>query len=104
MVNVRLTAATGPAEREAAVSMVEAIPGRHRITVGADKAYCTKDFVANMCELSAALRDMIAVASGSRCTSDRGASSCRPTATPATLPVRTLNGYRIYSNKAVMIA
>lgn len=48
VVNVRLTAATGLAEREAAVSMVEAIPGRHRITVGADKAYDTKDFVANM--------------------------------------------------------
>ncbi|MBP2304588.1 hypothetical protein J2849_000959 [Azospirillum melinis] len=46
--------ATGLAEREAAVSMVEAIPGRHRITVGADKAYDTKDFVANMRELDAA--------------------------------------------------
>ena len=54
VVDVRLTAATGLAEREAAVSMVEAIPGRHRITVGADKAYDTKDFVANMRELGAA--------------------------------------------------
>ena len=54
VVNVRLTAATGLAEREAAVSMVEAIPGRHRITVGADKAYDTKDFMANMRELDAA--------------------------------------------------
>ncbi|WP_145681141.1 IS5 family transposase, partial [Azospirillum brasilense] len=54
VVDVRLTAATGLAEREAAVSMVEAIPGRHRITVGADKAYDTRDFVANMRELGAA--------------------------------------------------
>lgn len=54
VVDVRLTAATGLAEREAAVSMVEAIPGRHRITVGADKAYDTKDFLANMRELGAA--------------------------------------------------
>jgi len=54
VVDVRLTAATGLAEREAAVSMVEAIPGRHRITVGADKAYDTKDFVATMRELGAA--------------------------------------------------
>ena len=34
--------------------MVEAIPGRHRITVGADKAYDTKDFVATMRQLGAA--------------------------------------------------
>ncbi|MGF7178426.1 hypothetical protein FHS63_006232 [Azospirillum doebereinerae] len=54
VVDVRLTATTGLAEREAAVAMVEAIPGRHRITVGADKAYDTKDFVANMRSLGAA--------------------------------------------------
>lgn len=52
--DVRLTLATGLAEREAAVSMVEAITGRHRITVGADKAYDTKDFVANRRSLGAA--------------------------------------------------
>jgi len=53
VVDVRLTAATGTAEREAAVAMVEAIPGRHRITLGADKAYDTRDFVATMRELAA---------------------------------------------------
>ncbi|MCW2244766.1 transposase [Azospirillum fermentarium] len=53
VVDVRLTAATGLAEREAAVSMVEAISGCHRITLGADKAYDTKDFVANMRRLGA---------------------------------------------------
>jgi hypothetical protein len=41
----RLTAATGRAERETAVRLVEAVPGRHRITVGGDKAYETQDFV-----------------------------------------------------------
>ncbi|MGF7177461.1 hypothetical protein FHS63_005258 [Azospirillum doebereinerae] len=37
-----MTEATGRAEREAAVS-IEVIPGRYRITVGADKAYDTND-------------------------------------------------------------
>ena len=54
VVDARLTLATGTAEREAAVAMVEAVPGRHRITVGADKAYDTKDFVAALRELNAA--------------------------------------------------
>lgn len=34
--------------------IVEPIPGRHRITVGVDKAYDTKDFVSNMRSLGAA--------------------------------------------------
>lgn len=54
VVDVRLTAATGTAEREAAAAMVEAISGRHRVTVGADKAYDTRDFVARLRELRAA--------------------------------------------------
>ncbi len=54
--NVRLTAATGLAERAAVASMVEAIPGRHRITVGGDKANDPKDFVANLRSLWAGLR------------------------------------------------
>jgi Transposase DDE domain/Transposase domain (DUF772) len=37
--------ATGTAERHAAMLMLEQIPGGHRVTVGADKAYDTKDFV-----------------------------------------------------------
>jgi transposase len=54
VVGARLTHATGTAEREAAISMVEDVRGRHRITVGADKAYDTKDFVAEMRDLGAA--------------------------------------------------
>jgi len=42
---VEVTPATGTAEREAALEMMEAIPGDQRVTVGGDKAYDTKDFV-----------------------------------------------------------
>jgi len=44
-VNARVTKATGTAEREAAVDMLGELPGSKRITVGADKAYDTKEFV-----------------------------------------------------------
>jgi transposase len=44
-VNARVTKATGTAERDAAVEMLGELPGNKRITVGADKAYDTKDFV-----------------------------------------------------------
>jgi transposase len=44
-VNARLTIATGTAERAAALDMLEELPGEHRITVGGDKAYDTKEFV-----------------------------------------------------------
>ena len=53
VVDTRTTPATGTAEREAAVEMIAAIPGRHRITVGADKAYDTADFVADTRDLNA---------------------------------------------------
>jgi IS5 family transposase len=38
--------ANGTAERDAALVMLEQIPGGHRVTVGADKAYDTRDFVS----------------------------------------------------------
>lgn len=45
-VDVLLTHATGTAEREAALVMLDRQPGsRHRLTLGADKAYDTQDFV-----------------------------------------------------------
>jgi Transposase DDE domain len=50
-VDTRVTQATGTAEREAALAMVEAIPGRHPITLGADKNYDTRDFVRELREL-----------------------------------------------------
>jgi transposase len=45
VVNAEVLPADGTAERDAAMLMIEAIPGDHRLTVGADKAYDTKDFV-----------------------------------------------------------
>ena len=45
VVDVALTQATGTAERDTALDMLEEIPGSHRVTVGADKGYDTKDFV-----------------------------------------------------------
>jgi transposase len=40
-----LTIATGTAEREAAIDMLDQIPERHRITVAADKGYDCRAFV-----------------------------------------------------------
>src|SRR4030065_1100890 len=53
VISPRLTAATGTAEREAAEAMVEGVPGRHRITVGGDKAYDTLGFVQSLRALKA---------------------------------------------------
>src|SRR5437870_5153348 len=43
---VAVLPADGTAERDAALVMMEAIPGDQPVTVGADKAYDTQDFVA----------------------------------------------------------
>jgi hypothetical protein len=53
VINARTTLASGTAEREAAVAMIEAIPGQHCITVDFDTAYDTKDFVADIRGLDA---------------------------------------------------
>jgi hypothetical protein len=45
IVTTELFQANGTAERDAALVMLEKIPGEQRLTVGADKAYDTKDFV-----------------------------------------------------------
>lgn len=44
-VDANVTQATGTCEREAAIEMIEEIPGSDRATVGADKPYDTKEFV-----------------------------------------------------------
>src|SRR5260370_14342193 len=44
--DVEVLQANGTAERDAALVMIEAIPSNHQVTVGADKNYDTKDFVA----------------------------------------------------------
>ena len=45
VVDAEVLQANGTAERDAALVMIENIPGDQRVTVGADKAYDTKDFV-----------------------------------------------------------
>ena len=53
LVNVRLTQASGRAEREAAVEMAREIPGgSKRVTLGADKGYDTREWVRQMRELA----------------------------------------------------
>ena len=53
VVETELTLANGTAERTAAVRMVNRIPGSHRITVGADKAYDVGSFVEDLRQLRA---------------------------------------------------
>ena len=52
VVDARLTQAVGTAEPEAAEAMLADLPSGPRITVGADKAYDTADFVAKARELN----------------------------------------------------
>src|SRR6266851_5460878 len=49
-VNCCVTQATGRAEPEAALAMVQEIPGWHRVTLGADKGYDRKELVQDMRE------------------------------------------------------
>jgi transposase len=46
IVNTEVFEANGTAERDAALVMLEQIPGTKQVTVGGDKAYDTADFVA----------------------------------------------------------
>jgi hypothetical protein len=48
VVEGQVTLASGQVEREAAAERVEALPGERRKTLGADKAYDTAEFVANL--------------------------------------------------------
>jgi transposase len=51
--DAELLQATGKAERQAAASMIERIPGEHQVTVGADKGYDVAGFVAEARNLKA---------------------------------------------------
>jgi transposase len=51
--DVEVLPATGTAERDAALMMIESIAGDHGVTVGADKAYDTKEFVAESRQMNA---------------------------------------------------
>lgn len=53
VVNVRLSQATGTAEREAGIDMAAQIPGgTQRVTLGGDRGYDVKSFVAGLRELN----------------------------------------------------
>lgn len=52
VVDVTITQATGTAERQAALDMLERIPGRRRITVGGDKNYDTANFIRGCREMT----------------------------------------------------
>ena len=53
VVDVETMQADGTAERDAAVVMIESIPGDDRVTIGVDKGYDTKGFVADARALNA---------------------------------------------------
>jgi transposase len=52
LVDLRIAPATGTAERETARDMLDDLPGKHRVTVGGDKAFDTKRFVAECREMN----------------------------------------------------
>lgn len=45
VLDTQVTQANGTAERDAALAMCDAIPGKHQITLGADKGYDAREFV-----------------------------------------------------------
>ncbi len=53
LVNAMVTPADGHGERDAALVMVAAVPGRHRITVAGDKAFDTRAEVAELRRMGA---------------------------------------------------
>lgn len=53
IINTELFEANGTAERDAALAMLEQIPGSKRVTVAGDKGYDTKEFVAECRNLNA---------------------------------------------------
>lgn len=48
VVGAQVTRASGTAEREASLALVGEVPGGSQITVGADKAYDTRDFITGL--------------------------------------------------------
>jgi len=48
VVNTSLSQSTGTAEREAALAMLDEIPGSHRVTLGGDKNYDVREFIKEL--------------------------------------------------------
>lgn len=51
VVDIRVSQATGTAERDTALEMLRALPGSYPVTVGADRGYDTREFVESCREL-----------------------------------------------------
>ena len=51
-VDTELLQSNGTAERDAALLMVEAIPGNERVTLGADKGYDVREFVKELRQMN----------------------------------------------------
>jgi hypothetical protein len=51
LVDSRVSEANGTAERDVAETMLAAVPGRHPLTVGGDKGFDTRGFIAALREL-----------------------------------------------------
>lgn len=50
IVDTQVTTASGTGEREAALEMIDALPRKRRVTLGGDKGYDTREFVAALRE------------------------------------------------------
>jgi IS5 family transposase len=51
LVDLRIAPATGTAERKTARDMLDDLPGKHRVTVGGDKGFDTRQFAAECREM-----------------------------------------------------
>ena len=76
VVDAKVTQATGKAEREAAVDLVDALGGSQRITLGADKNYDTKGFVEGLREMT--VTPHVAQNDTNRSSAIDGRTTCHP--------------------------
>jgi transposase len=76
VVDTRLTQATGTAERDAALEMAEATPGRHRITLGAEKNDDTRELVRELRALR--VTPHVAQHTNGRASAIDGRTTCHP--------------------------
>lgn len=76
IVDAMVTVATGTAEREAALTMMGRQRGRHRATLGADKAYDVASFVADVRALN--VTPHVAQNTRNRRSAIDGRTTCRP--------------------------
>jgi hypothetical protein len=93
VVDAELAQAKGQAEREAAANLLERIPGSGHITVGADKAYDPRDFVAQA-RLRVPPRTWRRTTRNARAPSTAGRPTCR-LCHQSTIPQARGGGFRV---------